>query len=104
MLSYTKTTAEISFFYQDLMFLFAEISFNTVMNNIADIIHGKSAAELIELGDSLRRENSFGEAINAFNAAAIAKDATEEIRTRARVSIELIQEINGFVNVDLMNP
>ena len=104
MLSYTKTTAEISFFYQDLMFLFAENSFNTVMNNIADIIHGKSAAELIELGDSLRRENSFGEAINAFNAAAIAKDATEEIRTRARVSIELIQEINGFVNVDLMNP
>ena len=25
-LSYAKTTAEISFFYQDLMFLFAKIS------------------------------------------------------------------------------
>ena len=69
-----------------------------------DIIKDKSAAELFELGDALRRENRFGEAINAFDAAANAKDATDKIRTKARVSIELIQEINGFVNVDLMNP
>jgi hypothetical protein len=69
-----------------------------------DIIEGISAAELIGIGDALRRENRFGEAINAFNTAAAAIDATENIRTRARVSIELIQEINGFVNVDLMNP
>lgn len=62
------------------------------------------AADLISLGDSLRRENKFGEAINAYNAAAASEDATEEIRTKARVAIELIQEINGFVNVDLMNP
>ena len=74
------------------------------MKNIADIIKGKSAAELILLGDSLRRENLFGEAINAYNAASEAEDATDEIRTKARVAIELIQEINGFVNVDLMNP
>ena len=74
------------------------------MEKIKDIIKGKSAAELIQLGDSLRRENLFGEAINAYNAASEATDATEEIRTKARVAIELIQEINGFVNVDLMNP
>lgn len=74
------------------------------MKNIADIIKGKSAAELIQLGDSLRRENLFGEAINAYNAASEAEDTTDEIRTKARVAIELIQEINGFVNVDLMNP
>lgn len=74
------------------------------MKNITEIIQDKTAAELIALGDSLRRENRFGEAINAFNAATTAEDATEEIRTKARVSIELIQEINGFVNVDLMNP
>ena len=74
------------------------------MENIADIIKGKSAAELIQLGDSLRRENLFGEAINAYNAASAAADATEEVRTKARVAIELIQEINGFVNADLMNP
>jgi predicted ATP-grasp superfamily ATP-dependent carboligase len=74
------------------------------MENIADIIKGKSAAELIQLGDSLRRENLFGEAINAYNAASAGADATEEVRTKARVAIELIQEINGFVNVDLMNP
>ena len=74
------------------------------MENIADIIKGKSAAELIQLGDSLRRENMFGEAINAYNAASAAADATEEVRIKARVAIELIQEINGFVNVDLMNP
>ena len=75
-----------------------------IMKNIADSIQGNTAAELIALGDALRRENRFGEAINAFNAATTAEDATEEIRTKARVSIELIQEINGFVNVDLMNP
>ena len=46
----------------------------------------------------------FGEAINAYNAAFAAADATEEVRIKARVAIELIQEINGFVNVDLMNP
>ena len=74
------------------------------MKALEDIIKDKSAAELIEIGDALRRENRFGEAINAFNAAATATDATEKIRTKARVSIELIQEINGFVNVDLMNP
>ena len=73
------------------------------MEKITDIIKDKSAAELIQLGDSLRRENMFGEAINAYNAASAA-DATEEVRIKARVAIELIQEINGFVNVDLMNP
>ena len=74
------------------------------IEKIKDIITGKSASELIEIGDSLRRENFFGEAINAYNAALETEDATEEIRTKARVAIELIQEINGFVNVDLMNP
>ena len=74
------------------------------MEKIKDIIKGKSASELIMIGDSLRRENFFGEAINAYNAALEAEDATEEIRTKARVAIELIQEINEFVNVDLMNP
>ena len=72
---------------------------NTTNGKIAD-----SAEELIALGDGLRRENKFGEAINAYNAAAAAYDATDQIRTKARVAIELIQEINGFVNVDLMNP
>ena len=74
------------------------------MKKIADIIKGKSATELIQLGDSLRRENLFGDAINAYRAASDAEDATDEICTKARVAIELIQEINGFVNVDLMNP
>lgn len=72
---------------------------NTPTDNIVN-----SAAELIKLGDCLRKENKFGEAINAYNAAADSEDATDEIRTKARVAIELIQEINGFVNVDLMNP
>lgn len=74
------------------------------MEKITDIIKDKSATELIQLGDSLRRENMFGEAINAYNAASAAADATEEVCIKARVAIELIQEINGFVNVDLMNP
>lgn len=74
-------------------------------------------------GVELRRAACFGEAINAFREAAAQadilvdhiekempdeildmKNALLEIRSRALASIELIQEINGFVNVDLMNP
>lgn len=64
----------------------------------------KIAEQWLELALELRRECKFGEAINAFRQAAASEDATEEIKTKARVSVELIQEINGFVNVDLMNP
>ena len=64
----------------------------------------KSAQQWLEEAQSLRRECRFGEAINAFRKAAEADDATDEIRKIGFVSVELIQEINGFVNVDLMNP
>lgn len=52
----------------------------------------------------MRRNNKFGEAINVFRAAAAAPDATDEVIRKALASVELIQEINGFVNTDLMNP
>ena len=64
----------------------------------------KSAEEWIRTAEELRRRCCFGEAINAFRTAAACPDATEEIRMKARVCVELIQEINGFVNKDLMNP
>ena len=51
-----------------------------------------------------KREGRFGDAVNLFNEAVSAPDATEELRRETMVSIELIQEINGFVNTDLMNP
>ena len=60
--------------------------------------------ELFELGQELRRNRKFGEAINAFRAAAAAPDCIEDIKKRSLASVELIQEINGFVNTDLMNP
>lgn len=63
-----------------------------------------TAKELFEEGQKLRRNKKFGEAINAFRAAAAAPDATEDIKRRSLASVELIQEINGFVNTDLMNP
>ena len=64
----------------------------------------QSAEQLMKTAEDLRRECRFGEAINAFREAASAPDATDEIRRKALVSVELIQEINGVVNVDLMNP
>ena len=64
----------------------------------------ESADKLLERAEELRRNAGFGEAINAFRAAMEAPDATEEIRRKAAASIELIQEINSFVNVDLLNP
>lgn len=62
------------------------------------------AQELLEQAEYLRRTNRFGEAMNYYRAAAEAPDATDEIRRKSLASVELIQEINGFVNIDLMNP
>ena len=63
-----------------------------------------TAKELLEKADELRRNCRFGEAINLYRETAAAADATDEIRRKALASVELMQEINGFVNVDLMNP
>ena len=63
-----------------------------------------TAVELLEKAEQLRRDCRFGDAINAFREAAAAQDATEDIKRKSLASVELIQEINGFVNVDLMNP
>ena len=63
-----------------------------------------TAKELLDKAEELRRSCSFGEAINLYRAAADAPDATEDIKRKSLASVELIQEINGFVNVGLMNP
>ena len=63
-----------------------------------------SAKELLEKAEELRRNCRFGEAINFYRAAAEAPDATDEIKKKSLASVELMQEINGFVNTDLMNP
>ena len=62
------------------------------------------AIDLLKQADELRRNNLFGEAINVYRAAAAAPDATDDIIKKSLASVELMQEINGFVNVDLMNP
>jgi len=74
-----------------------------------------SAAQWYDLGVSHMRLARFGDAVNAFQNAADAASEEEAagvlasgeaavLRSRASASIELIQEINGFVNTDLMNP
>lgn len=63
-----------------------------------------SAIDLLKQAEELRRNNCFGEAINVYRAAAAAEDASEDIIKKSLASVELMQEINGFVNVDLMNP
>ena len=63
-----------------------------------------TAKELLEKAEELRRNAQFGEAINYYRAAAQSPDATEDIIKKSLASVELMQEINGFVNVDLMNP
>lgn len=63
-----------------------------------------NAKELLERAEELRRNNRFGDAINYYKAAAEAPDATDEIVRKSLASAELMQEINSFVNVDLMNP
>ncbi len=63
-----------------------------------------SAKDLLEKAEELRRNCRFGEAVNVYRQAAQAPDASEEIIKKSLASVELMQEINGFVNVDLMNP
>ena len=63
-----------------------------------------TAQELLDKAEELRRHCRFGDAINFYRAAAEAPDASEEIKRKSLASVELIQEINGFVNTDLMNP
>ena len=63
-----------------------------------------TARELLDKAEDLRRNCCFGDAINYYRVAAEAPDATDEIRRKSLASVELMQEINGFVNVDLMNP
>ena len=63
-----------------------------------------TAKELLEKAEELRRNNRFGDAINFYREAAAAPDASDEIIRKSLASVELMQEINGFVNVDLMNP
>lgn len=63
-----------------------------------------TAEELLDKAEEFRRNCRFGEAINLYRAAAAASDASEAIRRKALASVELMQEINGFVNTDLMNP
>ena len=63
-----------------------------------------TAKELLDRAEELRRTARFGEAINLYRAAAAAPDATDDIIKKSLASVELMQEINGFVNTDLMNP
>ena len=63
-----------------------------------------TASELFEIAQEHRRNRRFGDAINMYRAAMETEDVTEQQRARCAASIELIQEINGFVNVDLLNP
>ena len=77
---------------------------NLLMNNKIIIMSADSARELLEKAEELRRNCRFGDAINFYRAAAQAPDASEEIKRKSLASVELMQEINGFVNVDLMYP
>ena len=63
-----------------------------------------TASEIFDKAQEHRRNKRFGDAINMYRAAAEAPDATDDIKRKSLASIDLIQEINGFVNVDLMNP
>ena len=63
-----------------------------------------TAQELLDRAEELRRNCRFGEAINFYRAAADSSDSSDAIKRKSLASVELMQEINGFVNTDLMNP
>lgn len=59
----------------------------------------KTAAEWFELGVSYRKEQRWGDAINAFN-----KSRELEPSEVTDATIDSIYQILRFVNKDLMNP
>ena len=63
-----------------------------------------SAVELFETAQEHRRNKRFGDAVNMYRQAAESPDACDELKRKCMASIELIQDINAFVNADLMNP
>lgn len=63
-----------------------------------------AAEQRLDLGLSYMKEARFGDAINALAEAAGAPDASEDVRKKALAAIEVINDINAFVNTDLMNP
>ena len=63
-----------------------------------------TATELFDIAQEHRRNRRFGDAVNVYMEVLESADATDEQRQSAAATIELIQEINGFVNVDLLNP
>lgn len=75
------------------------------MSGLNDGISKAGAAEQrLDLGLSYMKEARFGDAINALAEAAGAPDASEDVRKKALAAIEVINDINAFVNTDLMNP
>lgn len=63
-----------------------------------------AAVEWLDLGLAFMREARFGDAVNALMQAARTPGASEEVVKTAMAAIEVINDINGFVNTDLMNP
>lgn len=64
----------------------------------------RAAAEAEALLSSLKEEESGRDTRHIGPAPDEIKNTLLQIRSRAKASIELLQEINGFVNTDLMNP
>ena len=63
-----------------------------------------AAVEWLDLGLAFMREARFGDAVNDLRMAAEAPDADDAVRRKSMAAIEVIGDINGFVNTDLMNP
>lgn len=74
------------------------------MGNILQISMKQSPEQLLENGLALMKTASFGDAVNMLRSAAEHPEASDAVRSKALAAIDVIGEINGFVNVDLMNP
>ena len=64
---------------------------SVIINSLSLLAGERASKDLIRTGEqSAKVEGVF--------------DATDEIKRKSLASIDLIQEINSFVNVDLLNP
>ncbi len=63
-----------------------------------------SAEQLLDRGLSFMQASRFDEAVKCLLSAADHPFASSYVKNKASAAIQLIGQITGFVNKDLMNP
>ncbi|MGN1221587.1 MAG: hypothetical protein ACI4TU_11705 [Candidatus Cryptobacteroides sp.] len=74
------------------------------MRNLFSESCSAEAEQLLDRGLSFMQASRFDEAVRCLLSAAGHPCASSYVKNKANAAIQLIAQITGFVNKDLMNP